>query len=394
MNQRQRTKRTASGTPPVVELPALNGEITRLLIVAESEAERSRWSQRTECIGLVKPAHAASLAEAIDLGTRGAVALALVSGAHSQRGEIIGSLQRVGVMAVAITGEATLKLAMDAMREGAIDLISEQHSDQDNTQRIIAAAQKSAAQRGPRTTRRLEDVCRTLNDARNEVTEQVGSMCDDLVQAYEQITEQIDRVRVSSEFGAIVRQELDLEDLLRTVLEFLLAKVGSTNSAVYLPASSGEYSLSAYVNYDCPRESGETMMEHLADVVPPAIENQAGIVVLDTNDKLLTAFGEHGKWLEDYGGVAFACHDEEGECLAVAFLFRDAHNPFGPEALQTLSAIAPVFAEQLARIVRVHCRHLEIDDEASLETGEDESPEGPFGFDDDLGWDDGIDLAA
>lgn len=398
----QEPQPVATGLPRTA-LPTREGKATMLMIVSESEAERSRWAQRTETIGACSPAMVSKVSEAIDTATSSAIALALVSGSHSGRGEIITSLRRLGVACVVITGEATLPMAMMAMREGAVDLLGEPLGDDECTQRLTIAARRDAEQRGPSNELRLKGVCRTLNEARNDVTEQVGTMCDDLVGAYAELTRELEHVRLSSEFGAIIRQELDLEDLLRTVLEFMLAKVGSTNTAVYLPASAGEYSLSAYVNYDCPRESGELMMEHLADVVPVAIESRTDIVVLDTNEQLSAMLGEHGRWLEDYAAAAFSCLDEDGECLAVVFMFRDQHTGFDEATQSTLKAIAPVFAEQLSRIVRVHRRHLPMDDENLLFDDFDDtqtppsSPpatEGPFGVDDDLDWDDEIDLAA
>ncbi len=406
MNESQRASKQEAPTSALVALPSRAGHASRLMIASELEPERARWAQRTERIGLVSAAHASGLEEAGDLARRGAVALALVSAAHSQRGELIASLAELGVGAVVIAGRITAELAIEVMREGAMDLLSETQAEAETTGRIVEAARQSGSRvrrsplaaaseehaPGELPTARLASVCRTLNDARNEVADQVGEMCDDLVKAYEQIASQMERVRVASEFGAIARQELELEELLRISLEYILAKVGSTNAALYLPASTGEYSLSAYVNYDCPRDSGETMMEHLADAVPAALEDRQGIVVLQDEDAFAALLGDHGRWLSGHGGAGFACHDEQGECLAVALLFRDQRHPFTDESVRMLEAIAPVLAEQLSRIVRVHCRH----ESVAKDLGFVDECDGPLPFDDaddDLGWDD-LDLAA
>ena len=71
-------------------------------------------------------------------------------------------------------------------------------------------------------------------------------------------------VTLASEFNSLIRQELDLESLLRVSVEFILGKSGPTNAAVFLPAASGDYSLGAYVNYDCPKDSAEVLMDQLA----------------------------------------------------------------------------------------------------------------------------------
>ena len=45
---------------------------------------------------------------------------------------------------------------------------------------------------------------------------------------------------IVTEFGGLIRQELDIESLLRTTLEFVLGRCGPTNAAVFLPTTSGD----------------------------------------------------------------------------------------------------------------------------------------------------------
>ena len=82
-----------------------------------------------------------------------------------------------------------------------------------------------------------------------------------------QCDDQMKNIALASELNTIFRQELDLESLLRTVLEYTLRKVGSTNAAIFLPSSTGDFTLGAYVNYDCPRDTAETLLDHLADIL-------------------------------------------------------------------------------------------------------------------------------
>ena len=129
--------------------------------------------------------------------------------------------------------------------------------------------------------------------------------------------------------------------------------------------------------------------------MPAALEYRDGVAVLDTAERLGELLGSHGRWLEDYAAAGFACRDDDGECLAVVFMFRDQRTGFDAAVCNTLLTLAPVFGEQLARIVRVHNRHASLDDGLMFEADDDGSlPEGPYGIDDDLDWDDGIDLAA
>lgn len=358
MNQRQ-TPSPNDPNPRGVALPAPSGtETLGVLIVSTDLSERTRWVHRAESWAGWRPAEADSPERAFSLASLGGVCVAMVS-AHDQSGyELVGALRRVGVGAVMMSSSPNLDQAVHAMQAGALDLIDESLSNSLVYERLSRAVQRhNDARQSSERIERLQRACRTLNAARHEVTEQVGSMCDDLVHAYAQITRQIEDVRLASEFEVTIRQELDLEDLLRTVLEFLLAKIGSTNAAMYLPSSSGEYSLGAYVNYDCPKESAELLMDHLADVVPARLEHRSGVIALNSEEELMQAFGENGSWLSDYGVVAFPALDEAGECLAVTLLFRDRRTPFDAKTAAMLETLAPLFAAQLARVVRVHHRH-------------------------------------
>ena len=42
------------------------------------------------------------------------------------------------------------------------------------------------------------------------------------------------------EFTGLIKQELDIENLLRTTLEYVLGRSGPTNAAVFLPTTSGD----------------------------------------------------------------------------------------------------------------------------------------------------------
>ena len=55
--------------------------------------------------------------------------------------------------------------------------------------------------------------------------------------------------------------------------------------------------------------------------------------------------------------VAFACrHDDEA--LAICMLFRDTRSPYPAPLLEQLRTVGELFAAQLARVIRIHHRHL------------------------------------
>src|SRR5690606_37867773 len=132
-------------------------------------------------------------------------------------------------------------------------------------QRVDAAIDRHRrdAQREQRT-KRLRRLCRKLNEAREEVTQQVDVLCNDLVTAYQELANQMQQVVQTSEYAGLIRDELDLEGLLRKTLEFLVHKAGACNAAIFLPATADEYSLGGYVNYDCTSDSADILLQHLA----------------------------------------------------------------------------------------------------------------------------------
>lgn len=169
--------------------------------------------------------------------------------------------------------------------------------------------------------------------------------------------ETMNQLTIANEYSGLIRQELDIESLLRTTLEFVLARVGPTNAAVFLPTTSGDYSLGAYVNCDCPKETVDVMLDHLANAVAPKFDRETQIVWMPDRPSLLSRIGDDAGWLGDSGVIAFACrHDKE--CLAVFLLFREPKTPYPASLLPQLKTIGDIFGAQLARVIRIHHRHI------------------------------------
>lgn len=179
------------------------------------------------------------------------------------------------------------------------------------------------------------------------------------------------------EFTGLIKQELDIENLLRTTLEYVLGRSGPTNAAVFLPTTSGDYSLGAYVNYDCPKDTVDILLDHMANVIAPRFENARRIVNLSSRKALSEHIGDQAEWLGDSHVVGFTCrHDDE--TLAIVVLFRDPRTPFGKSLCEQLEAIGTAFASQLARVIRIHHRHL-----PKEKWGRIGDPEGGFSGDED-----------
>ena len=275
---------------------------------------------------------------------------------------------------VVIADRVSTADALELMRSGVSDVLSLAMPDAEVRARLAGAVERAAARRrGTHEIERLRNLCGKLERSRRALSGRVGGLCDDLVSAYRDLSDRVGDVSLASEVNSLFRQELDIESLLRTLMETILAKVGPTNAVVFLPDSSGEYSVGAYINHDCARSSAEAMLDHLACTMPQTVEARGGIVrsrAIDADPELVEELGEPAHWLRGSALFALSC-ESEGEVLGVLVLFRDAARGFDDTEVRTVDVIAPLFAAQLGRVIRVHHRHIP-ETEWGFETGEDD----------------------
>ena len=253
------------------------------------------------------------------------------------------------------------------VRAGAADFLLLPCDAAEVEKRCRAALDLVAADRARRRREQgLRAVCQRMNETRLDLTGQVDSLCNDLVSAYQGLADQITHVTTVTEFAAVIRQELDVEELLRTTLEYLLRKMGPMNAAVFLPSVGDEFTLGAYINYDCGKDAADFLLEHLTDVIAPRMARETGLREFKSNEDLHAWMGDDGAWLADAHVLCFSCrHDDE--CLAIFTLWRDAQTPFGEDLVATVSSLADVFARQIAHVIHIHHRHLP--DEGDAESG-------------------------
>ena len=236
-------------------------------------------------------------------------------------------------------------LAQQAMQIGVADLIikpSEEQADDawyaSIIERVTKVLDRQWADRARMIrVRKLKRLCRKLNDARLEVTEQVDVLCNDLVTAYQELAVQVQNVTQSAGYREAVGQELDLEAVLRKTLEYIIQQAGPCNAAVFLPSSADEFSLGGYVNYDCTKESADMLLQHLADVLAPMVANKGEEMMHVTDNRALDdLLGDDWNYLADCDLLALPVN-HDGEALAVITLFRDNDQPFTAPAIDAMS---------------------------------------------------------
>lgn len=327
-----------------------------LLVVSAADGEPLAASLRGAGASVAVPATVAAAREHPGDGV-------LLDARHTTREQTLDLCRQLAhrpLVLLADTSDAPLVL--EAIRAGAGDVrepgtTPEAILDAFAGLHAKGRAGRRAVERLERRNRRLREVSRALFRSRHDLLKNMGDLCEQLAGSYRHLSDQMRSVAATSELNAVLRQELDMESLLRTVLEYALKQLGPTNAAIFLPNTTGDYTLGAYVNYDCARESAEALLDHLADAVAPAFEHRDEAVVLGNGQEIFEALGRESDWLADATLVARACR-HEGECGAVMIFFRDARNPFSPAAIRTIDLIATLFGRQLARVIKTHHRHL------------------------------------
>lgn len=264
----------------------------------------------------------------------------------------------------------TVDAAVEAVRVGAVDFLPTPLAQDDLVARLRQAMSRRQHDRQQaERIRRLRRACRKLDQARVDVGRQVDILCSDLVTAYQELAAQMQEVASVREYENLVRNELDLEQLLRRTLEYLIEKGGPTNAAIFLPATADEWSLGGYVNYDCTDGAADLLLQHLADVLAPKIAGNEKAVQVTSDTVMSHWLGDDAAYLEGSDMLAFACR-HEGEPLAVVAMFRDRSQPFDDGLPETCDAVAEVLGRTLVKVIRVHHRHKpEMDDYGAGDDG-------------------------
>jgi len=354
--------------------PALRCELrpheappSRVLIVTRDPALTRRAVRavglRAVCLIARDPIEALALVLSIEKSTSSGIDGALIDHAACavESLDLAGELARRGTGVVLATDALDAGFLLRAAARGCRQTIARNLRVHELSRCLLIAAGfkvgKHAPMRGGRRLRRLNGLCRHRPHLAPAKARQAGAECSDQVGGHMECVANMNQVTTATEFKTLIKHELDIEQLLRTTLEFVLARSGPTNAAVFLPTTSGDYSLGAYVNYDCPKETVDMLLDHMANTIAPRFEPATTIVQLTDADSLEDFAGGEAAWLGESGVLGFACR-HEGEVLAIVMLFRDRLSPFGPLLVDQLRTIGELFASQLARVIHVHHRHL------------------------------------
>lgn len=259
------------------------------------------------------------------------------------------------VAVVALGSRLTAADIVTLMRSGATDVVLLPVETGALCDRVVDAVARTRLDRHQSDrVKRLSRLCRQLTDERREVADQVEQLSAEVIGTYNEMEQRVGQANLAAQFGAFVSDELDVEELLRKTLEFVLDRVGITNSVVFLPSSSGDWSVGAYVNADMPEETFPMMLDQLADVLPPAFSGEEWLVRLSGREESEAALGESAaEWLGERTVLVMPC-DHGGDRMGMLCVFREAE--FGEPHVEDTRSIGEVFTHQLAKVVRIHNR--------------------------------------
>lgn len=273
-----------------------------------------------------------------------------------------------GIQSIVITGDATLPRAVQAIRAGVCDFLTKPlHLDELNGCVNRALQRHAADHRVAHRLDRLRQLCKKLHKARHQVTQQVDVLCNDLVSAYQELAEQMKHVQTATQFKTIIEQELELEPLLRTTLQYILKASGPANVVLFLPGAGagsvpGEQSVGGYVNYSMDRSNIEFILDRFVAIVAPRVSDLTEPLELKSDAEMTTWLGESFPFIERSHVIALPCR-HENENLAGMLLFRDTNEPLPEELLGTLTALAPVLGAQLVKLITIHHRLKDLEDD-------------------------------
>ena len=251
--------------------------------------------------------------------------------------------------AVFMTARPSVQHTVFALRHGVLDYLPKPFSAEEaRAQLSIALGRQQAGARNERRLGRLKTAVREMNKARRTVSKKVDLLCNDLVSAYGEVSEQLSAVRIQESFRRTIEQAVDLEQLLCHAMDWLLKEAGYSNIAIWLSGDDDHFELGAYMKYTIVGDPKVTTALQTALVGATARE---GFLNLNADEftKRLTA--AERPLLTNQVCLSTSC-TYLGESLAVVTLFRDSKTPYRLEDDAMLRQVATVFATRLATLVK------------------------------------------
>ncbi|HEX8340952.1 MAG TPA: response regulator [Tepidisphaeraceae bacterium] len=251
--------------------------------------------------------------------------------------------------AIVMTQKPSIDGTLFALRHGVVDYLPKPFNAQQITQQVKTALRRQAiAERDDVRLTRLKTAVRELNKARHTVSQKVDLLCNDLVNAYGEVAQQLTDVRIGQSFKQTIDAAADLEQLLCHAMDWVLKEAGYCNIAIWLSGDNEVFDLGAYMKYTTAGEKQTTQALH--DALVPLTAKE-GSTHLSGEEFLAMLKPSEKKLLPNQTAMTVACN-YLGETLAVFACFRDGKCPFKDEDAAMLKQIGGLFAVALATSTR------------------------------------------
>ncbi len=256
---------------------------------------------------------------------------------------------------LALVDETSMKSVQDLLAAGVTNVHFLGSGVDTLQQRMDSLVGSEHGTDGDSIFERSLEILRGLCSTNSALSERVTDLESELAEVESDVASRVEIATVVSSFKALLSQELGVEGVLQTALEFILGRTGPTNAAIFLADSETSYSLGAYVNCDCPREKADPVLCKFTTDVCHHVAVPDDLVRFEDIDSFIQAVGPEAEILRSSEVIGMPC-SSDGECLAVVFLFRSESDPFPEQLAPVLDAVRVTLAEQLATIVGIHHR--------------------------------------
>lgn len=157
-------------------------------------------------------------------------------------------------------------------------------------------------------------------------------------------------------YQGYIRNDIDPKFVVDSTIEFILEVCGRVNVGVYFftDEDGGRMQLMEYhLNDQLKSPLGFAFAAFNEVLVPMVAENREPMHLNNKKD-VVDLFGG-GSCVADCEVLAMPCLAKD-EVLAVVVLFRNSTQPLGSECVDIFERVFALFAERLAKVVRVHHR--------------------------------------
>jgi FixJ family two-component response regulator len=251
--------------------------------------------------------------------------------------------------AIVITGSPSVDGAISALRGGAVDFVPKPFNHAQLVDHVRKALDRqNVISRQEKRLVRLRDAVKKLGVARRTVSQKVDLLCNDLISAYSELSQQLDSVRTQESFRKDIAACTDLEQLLCHTMDWLLRRLGNSNVAIWLAGDDGAFQLGAYMKHTIAGD--DNVSQAMLSAVLP-ITTRDGFMHTRSEELRNRMKKEEFQTLAGQDMISISA-TYLGEPLAAIILFRDAATPFTEADEAAIKAISPVFANALATVVR------------------------------------------